>query len=176
MPPAIKSTYLEAFQITFLDCRTVCAATSIWSTVCAALKCFNALRMRYCNCRSVVRRDAVWQRKVANLSVLLPGLEAASQGAMHEQLGNSQQLLPHVLLVCCLLSPGLECSEHHAKCQHSPGGMPVTSPNAVAYTLVYLSDTHSNLNTHNGRARSLVNRVPQAHMKHPKCCSKATPS
>ena len=129
-----------------------------------------------CDFRSVVQRDVVWRRKVENLSVLLPGLEAASQGAMHEQLGNSQQLLPHVPLVCCLFSPSLECSAHHAKCQYSPGDVPVTSPDAIANTLVYFSDTLSNLNTHDGRACSLVSRVPQAHMKHPSSCSKVSPS
>lgn len=48
--------------------------------------------------------------KVADLGVLLPGLEAASQGAVQEQLGYSHQLLPHIPLVCCLISPRLEGS------------------------------------------------------------------
>ena len=52
--------------------------------------------------------------KVAYLSVLLPGLEAPSQGAMHEQLGYIHQLLPHVLLVRRLVRPSLESSAQHA--------------------------------------------------------------
>ena len=63
-------------------------------------------RQSVCNCG----RFEVLQQMAADLSVLLPGLEAAGQGAIHEQLGNSQQLLPHVPLVCCLLSPSLERS------------------------------------------------------------------
>ena len=114
-------------------------------------RCFNALQTWCCGFRIVMLQSVGWLRKAPNLSVLLPGLEAASQGAMHEQLGNSQQLLPHLPLMCCLLSPSLECSAHHAKCQHSPAEMPVSSPTTLANTPFYLSDTQSNLNTHNSR-------------------------
>ena len=138
------------------------------------LKCFNALQKWYCGFRNVMLQSIGWLRKAPNLSVLLPGLEAASQGAMHEQLGNSQQLLPHLPLMCCLLSPSLECSAHHAKYQHSPAEMPVTLPNTSANTPLNLPDTQSNLNTHNSRAYGLVTRLLQAQIKHPICCNKVS--
>ena len=81
---------------------------------------------------------------------------------MHEQLRNSQQPLPHLPLVCCLLSPCLECSAHHASCHRSPEGMPVSLPDALANIPVYLSYTQSIRNGHISRACSFANRLLQA--------------
>lgn len=44
------------------------------------------------------------------LAVLVPGLEAARQGAMHEQLGDAEQLPLHAPLVGHLVRPCLESS------------------------------------------------------------------
>ncbi len=76
---------------------------------------------------------------VCYLGALLPGLEAAGQGAVHEQLGNTQQLVPHVPLVHCPVSPRLEGSEQHRTLNGSVScGVPCKLYVYVSYTLEQL--------------------------------------
>ena len=73
MPPAIKDTHWEAFPgLKDILCSHIDLTHSRGSQVLYAFGMWSP------ECRSVAQQDTVWQRKLANLSVLLPGLEAAS--------------------------------------------------------------------------------------------------